>query len=64
MNAMTSTLAAGVTITELAPTTRIALRLADPAGVRDAYRQNIDAFCQELRTSYLYRTNGRFKSER
>ncbi len=25
------------------------LRLADPAGVRDAYRQNIDAFCQELR---------------
>ena len=33
MNAMTSTLAAGVTITELAPTTRIALRLADPATV-------------------------------
>ena len=31
MNAMTSTLAGGVTITELAPTTRIALRLADPA---------------------------------
>jgi sarcosine oxidase, subunit gamma len=33
MNAMTSTLAAGTTITELAPTTRIALRVADPAGV-------------------------------
>ena len=31
MNAMTSALAAGVTITELAPTTRIALRLTDPA---------------------------------
>jgi sarcosine oxidase, subunit gamma len=30
MNAMTSTLAAGVTITELPPTTRISLRLADP----------------------------------
>ena len=34
MNAMTSTFAAGVTITELAPTTRIALRLADPAAAR------------------------------
>lgn len=31
MNAMTSTLAAGVTIAELPPTTRIVLRLADPA---------------------------------
>jgi sarcosine oxidase subunit gamma len=33
MNAVTSTLATGVTITELAPTTRIALRLGDPATV-------------------------------
>ena len=31
MNAMTSALAAGVTITELATTTRIALRFTDPA---------------------------------
>ena len=31
MNAMTSTLAAGITIAELSPTTRIALRIADPA---------------------------------
>ena len=29
---MTTTTAAGVTVTELAPTTRIALRTADPAG--------------------------------
>lgn len=33
MNAMTPTIAAGATVTELAPTTRIALRLADPGGV-------------------------------
>jgi len=33
MNAMTPTLAAGATITELAPSTRIVLRLADPDGV-------------------------------
>ena len=32
MNAMTAPFAAGVTITELAPTTRISLRLADPGG--------------------------------
>jgi sarcosine oxidase, subunit gamma len=31
MNAVTSTFAAGVTIAELPPTTRIALRIADPA---------------------------------
>ena len=31
MNAMTSTLAAGVTIAELPPTTRISLRIADPS---------------------------------
>jgi sarcosine oxidase subunit gamma len=31
MNAMTSTLAAGVTIAELPPTTRISFRIADPA---------------------------------
>ena len=30
MNAMTPNIAAGVTVTELAPTTRIALRLASP----------------------------------
>jgi sarcosine oxidase subunit gamma len=32
MNAMTSTLAARVTIAELPPTTRISFRIADPAG--------------------------------
>ena len=34
MNAMTAPFAAGVTITELPPTTRISLRLADPAAAR------------------------------
>jgi sarcosine oxidase subunit gamma len=33
MNAMTPTLAAGVSVTELAPTARIALRVGDPGGV-------------------------------
>jgi sarcosine oxidase subunit gamma len=33
LNAMMSTASAGVTIAELPPTTRIALRIADPAGI-------------------------------
>jgi sarcosine oxidase subunit gamma len=43
MNAMTSTHAAGVTIAELPPTTRIALRVADPAATGLALPSTVGA---------------------
>ena len=53
MNAMTAPFAAGVTITELAPTTRISLRLAEPGGRRPraARRRSASAATEGARTA-------------